>query len=89
MSNGLHRRCVQQVGPTLGCSRNRATIEQEQVFDPAAGSGVYNLLDIRRGVARSDLLVESPQGLKCRPGGYRPNQLQSLPIHFVLAEMAG
>jgi len=70
MSNGLHRRCVQQVGPTLGCSRNRATIEQEQVFDPAAGSGVYNLLDIRRGVARSDLLVESPQGLKCRPGGY-------------------
>jgi hypothetical protein len=86
MSKGLHRGRVQQVGPTIGFTRNHAILKQEQMFDPALESGACNLLDIRGGVARSDLLVEPPQGLKRRPNGYRPNQFQRLPIHLVLAE---
>ena len=89
MSNGLHPGCVQEFGQAAGLAWNRAILEQEQMFDSAFGSGVYNLLDIRRTVAHSDLLVESPQGLKRRSDSYRPNQFQSLLVHFVLAEMAG
>src|SRR5450755_3687933 len=59
------------------------------MFDSACGSGPHNLLYICRSVARSDQLVEPLQGATRRPGGHRPNQLQGLPIHFVLAKMAG
>src|SRR5271154_3506052 len=59
------------------------------MFDSACGSSTDNLLHICRGVACSDLLVEPLQGATCRPGGNRPNQIQRLPIHFVLAKMAG
>ena len=59
------------------------------MFDSACGSGTHNLLYICRSVACSDLLVEPLQGATRRPGGHRPNQLQGLLIHFVLAKMSG
>src|SRR5579862_2992356 len=59
------------------------------MFDSAYGSGTHNLLHICRSVACSDLLVDALQGAARRPGGHRPNQLQGLLIHFVLAKMSG
>src|SRR5580700_3433064 len=58
------------------------------MFDSAYGSATHNLLHICRSVACSDLLVEALQGAACRPSGHRPNQLQGLLIHFVLAKMS-
>ena len=59
------------------------------MFDPACGSSAHNLLYTCRSVACSDLLVEPLQGVTRGPGGHRPNQLQRLLVHFVLAEMSG
>ncbi len=59
------------------------------MLDSARGSSTHNLLDIGRSVARSDQLVELLQGATRRPGCHRPNQLQGLLIHFVLAKMSG
>jgi hypothetical protein len=81
----LYRGCVQQ----FDLAGNGAVLEQEQMSDSARGSGAHNLLCVRLSVAGSDLLVEPREGTARQTGGHRPDQLQGLPIHFVLAKMSG